>query len=93
MPKPNFTNPICPYCGKHTTFNKNLPSGAKQYRCRRHKPNFTCTNSDRPEGGQLLGDRKLTQKELSDRWKANDPEGYRAAQNRKQEKRKKLKNK
>jgi len=93
MPKPNPLNPICTQCGKHTTFNCTLPSGAKQYRCRRHTPNYTCTDSDRPEGGQLLGDRKLTQKELTERWKLNDPEGYRAAQKRKQQKRKKLKNK
>lgn len=87
MPNPNLSNPICPVCGKPTTFNGTLPSGARQYRCRRHKPNYTFTDSCSPSGGQLLGDRKLTQKEKAARWKERDPIGFKAAQKRYNQKR------
>lgn len=91
MPSPNPLNPICPVCGKPTTFNGVCPSGARQYRCRRHTPNYTCTDSDRPAGGQMLGDRKLTQSEREARWRERDPEGYAAAQKRKRENKKRKK--
>ena len=87
MPIPNLSNPICPICGNPTTFNKLCPSGAKQYRCRRHTPNYTCTDSDRPVGGQMIGDRKLTPKEKKERWKERDPIGFKAAQKRYNQKR------
>lgn len=89
MPNPNPLNPICPVCGKPTTSNGVCPSGARQYRCRRHSPNYTTTDSDRPAGGQVIGDRKLTQKECNARWKERDPEGYAASQKRRNKKRKK----
>lgn len=91
MPSPNPNNPTCPVCDKPTTFNGVCPSGSRQYRCRRHSPQYTCTDSDRPAGGQMIGDRKLTQKERDARWRQRDPEGYAAAQKRKREKRKKAK--
>jgi hypothetical protein len=56
MPQSNVFNPICPICRRLTTYNGTLKSRAKQYRCRRHKPNWTCTDSDRPAyrlGGKL----------------------------------------
>ena len=56
----NTANPICQHiieveidgqivktiCGHLTTYNGTQASGAKQYRCRRHKPNWTYTDSD-----------------------------------------------
>lgn len=92
MPKPNPLNPTCPVCGKPTTFNGVCPSGAKQYRCRRHSPNYTTTDSDRPAYrlGEKLGT-ALTQLEREARWKERDPEGYAAAQKRKRENKKRKK--
>lgn len=60
MPAINTDNPVCETCGAFTTFNKTLPSGARQYRCRRHTPNFTCTDSDRPAHRPTIGDRVMT---------------------------------
>lgn len=93
MPKPNYDNPLCPYCHLPTSFNRNLPSGAKQYRCRRGCKNengktVTITDSDRP--AFRLGEKsptKLTQKEKEQRWKERDPEGYKAARKRIEQKR------
>ena len=58
MPQSNVFNPICPICRRLTTYNGTLKSGAKQYRCRRHKPNWTCTDSDRP--AYRLGEKLAT---------------------------------
>lgn len=80
MPAPNPDNPICFHkiidangeitiCGHYTTFNKTLPSGARQYRCRRHKPNYTVVDSDRPVGGQVIGDKPMSQVELNRRYR------------------------
>jgi len=87
----NPVNPVCPVCGKLTTLNRICPSGARQYRCRRHIATATTTDSDRPVGRQMLGDRKLTQAERNARWKERDPVGYAANEKRKQEKRKQKK--
>lgn len=73
---PNLSNPICPECGKPTTCNMTLESGSKQYRCRRHKPNYTCTDSDRPQGRQPMG---LSQVELNKRYRDRHRERYLAA--------------
>jgi hypothetical protein len=90
MPKPNPLNPVCETCGKYTTYNQTLVSGAKEYRCRRHKPNYVCYDSDRGKGRPpILGDRPLTDKELRERWKQNDPEGFKESQKRRNKKRKK----
>ena len=70
---PNLSNPICLVCGKPTTFNKYLLSGAKQYRCRRHKPNYTCTDSELPQGRQPMG---LSQVELNKRYRDRHPTRY-----------------
>jgi transposase len=80
MPAPNPNNPICPTCGKHTTYNMTLESGARQYRCRRHKPNFTCTDSDRPVGRPPDGEVAMTQVELNQRYRDANREKYRAAE-------------
>ena len=66
---PNLSNPICLICGKPTTLNKTLLSGAKQYRCRRHNPNFTCTDSDRLQGGQIKGKKPMTKIEANKRYR------------------------
>lgn len=83
MPNPNPLNPICPHCGHYTTFNITLASGAKQYRCRRHTPNYTCTDSDRSVGRPLKGAEKLSNAERQRRHKANNLELYKAKRRKK----------
>ena len=69
MPNPNLLNPICLTCGKPTTYNMTLESGARQYRCRRHKPNYTVTDSDLSQGRPTIGDKPLTQVEINQRYR------------------------
>jgi hypothetical protein len=79
MPKANPNNPY--HCDRPMRRNgKQKLSGSQQYRC---KCGFTCTDSDRPVGGQIKGDRKMTQAELTERWKLNDPEGYKKSRRKK----------
>ena len=80
MPAPNPDNPLCPICGKPTTYNMTTASGARQYRCRRHKPNYTCTDSDRPVGCTPLGEIAMTKTEIDQRYRDANREKYRAAQ-------------
>ena len=87
MPKPNANNPVCPVCGKYTTYNLTTASGAKQYRCRRHKPNYTCTDSDRPAGGQCISDAPMTNAERHKRHRESDP-AYREKKNKRRRKKK-----
>lgn len=84
--------PLCDYCQLPMLKNGANPSGAKVYKCHRGcltdsggKP--TKIISDRPVGRPKL-EKRLTQKEQTARWKERDPDGYRAAMKRKQEKRK-----
>lgn len=88
MPAPNINNPICPICGVFATYNLTTASGAKQYRCRRHKPNYTCTDSDRPVGGQCVGDAPMTNAERQKRHKEKDPDTYREKKNKRRRKKK-----
>ena len=73
---PNLSNPICPECGKPTTCNMTLESGSKQYRCRRHKPNYTCTDSELPQGRPTIGDKPLTQVKLNQRYRDRHQRKY-----------------
>ena len=96
MPVPNPDNPVCQHqfkdpvtgevtgiCSHFTTFNHALPSGARQYRCRRHKPNYTVTDSGRPVGRAAIGDRPMTQVELDRRYRERHPEKYREVHRKK----------
>ena len=87
MPASNPNNPSCPLCGLPMGKNGINKTGAQQYRCRRDGK--AITDSDRPVGGQIKGDRKLTQKELTERWKLNDPEGYKKSKKKSRSKKKK----
>jgi hypothetical protein len=91
MPVPNPLNPICETCGAFTTFNQTLPSGAREYRCRRHKPNYVCNDSDRPVGRPAIGDRAMTRAEIDKRYRENNPEKYRETQRNKPKKSRKKK--
>jgi hypothetical protein len=65
-------------------------SGAQIYRCKRHEPNSTFTDSDRP--ATRLGEKSgkaLTPKEKRLRWKERDPIGYAESQKRRNANRKK----
>ena len=82
--------PLCDYCQLPMCKNGANPSGAKVYKCHRGcvtdsggKP--TKILSDRPVGRPKL-EKRLTQAEYTARWKERDPDGYRAAMKRKQEK-------
>jgi hypothetical protein len=98
MPTPNPDNPICQHqiidpdtgevkiCGHYTTFNQTLPSGAREYRCRRHKPNYTVTDSDHPVGRQPIGDKAMSQAERDRRYRLSNPEKYREVHKRKSKK-------
>jgi hypothetical protein len=84
--------PDCPYCHRPMSFNGTQISGAEVYRCRRgcltsEGKTVTKTISNRPAHRPKSGNAK-SQKELTARWKENDPEGYRAAMKRKQDRRK-----
>jgi hypothetical protein len=94
MSAPNPNNPICQHvytafvdgqevtaiCGKPTTYNMTTASRARQYRCRRHKPNYTCTDSDRPVGCPPIGETAMSQIELNQRYRDANREKYRAAE-------------
>jgi hypothetical protein len=89
MPKPNPLNPICETCGAFTTFNQTLPSGAREYRCRRHKPNYVCNDSDRPVGRPTIGDRAMSRAEIDKRYREAHPEKYREIHRKKRAKKNK----
>ena len=85
--------PDCPYCHNPMTLNGTQTSGARIYRCRRgcktpEGKTPTHTDSDRKQGGQLTGDRKITQAEATARWKERDPEGYKQSRKRSRSKKK-----
>jgi tRNA(Ile2) C34 agmatinyltransferase TiaS len=82
-----MANPLCPICGQPMSRNGKNTTGEQTYRCRRDRK--VITEGDRPVGRQLIGDRKLSQSELTQRWKENDPEGYKASQARRNKKRRK----
>ncbi len=63
------------------TFNVATSSGTNQYCCRKgcRTPEgkmVTVTDSDRKRGGQLLGDKPLTQAEMDMRYRKANPEKY-----------------
>lgn len=104
MPAPNPDNPICQHkikdpvtgevtgiCGHYTTYNQTLKSGARNYRCRRHKPNYTYTDSDRAVGRQPIGDQPMSQAELDRRYREAHPDRYREIHRKKRAKKKKEK--
>lgn len=65
MPAPNTNNPY--HCDRPMRMSGKASSGAQRYRC---KCGHTCTDSDRIKGGQLMGDRPLTQVERNRRYRA-----------------------
>lgn len=78
MPAPNPLNPPCPCCSMPMSKNGRSASGVQQYRCRRGCSK-TKVDGDRKVGRPTIKGVKLTPKEKEERWKLNDPEGYRAA--------------
>lgn len=80
MPAPNKNNPYhCDHPMRKSGTQKTKEK-AQIYRC---SCGFTCTDSDRPVGGQIIGTRKMTAYERELRWKERDPIGYELAQKRK----------
>lgn len=79
MPAPNHDNPLCPCCSMPMSKNGKSASGVQQYRCRREGCGKTKVDSDRKVGRPAIKAVKLTPKEKEERWKQNDPKGYREA--------------